>query len=68
MPREPLDAPDDLRKEARRQLTFGQLQDEVPGVPNEASAGLEQALLQAREGPALDGRGKTSRRSRLPRL
>lgn len=49
MPREPLDAPDDLRKQALSQLAFGQLQDEVPGVSDEASAGLEQAPLQARE-------------------
>jgi len=49
MPREPLDAPDDLRKEALSQLAFGQLQDEVPGMSDEAPAGPEQALLQARE-------------------
>ncbi len=49
MPCEPLDAPDDLRKQALSQLAFGQLQDEVPGMSDEASAGPEQALLQARE-------------------
>src|SRR5712692_6247538 len=49
MPRESLDAPDDLRKQALSQLAFGQLQDEVPGMSDEASAGPEQALLQARE-------------------
>jgi len=49
MPREPLDAPDDLRKQALSQLAFGQLQDEVPGMSDEASAGLEQAPWQARE-------------------
>src|SRR2546428_5870643 len=47
MPCEPLDAPDDLRKQALRQLAFGQLQDEVPGMSDEASAGLEQPLLEA---------------------
>src|SRR5713101_7854822 len=47
MPCEPLDAPDDLRKPALSQLAFGQLQDEVPGMSDEASAGPEQALLQA---------------------
>jgi len=52
MPREPLDAPEDLPKEAPSQVAFGQLEDEVPGVPNEAPTGLEQSLLQAREGPA----------------
>jgi hypothetical protein len=41
MPCEPLDAPDDLRKQALSQLAFGQLQDEVPGMSAEASAGLE---------------------------
>jgi len=41
MPGEPLDAPDDLRKQALSQLAFGQLQDEVPGMSDEASAGLE---------------------------
>jgi len=55
VPREPLDAPDDLRKHALSQLAFGQLQDEVPGMSDEASTGLEQALLQARQRPALDG-------------
>src|SRR2546422_5758615 len=52
IPCEPLDAPDDLRKQALSQLAFGQLQDEVPGMPDEASAGLEQALLEARQRPA----------------
>jgi len=41
MPCEPLDAPNDLRKQALSQPAFGQLQDEVPGMPDEASAGLE---------------------------
>jgi len=49
MPRELLDSPDDLRKEALSQLAFGQLQDEVPGMSNEAPPVLEEALLQARE-------------------
>jgi len=55
MPCEPLDAPDDLRKQALRQLAFGQLQDEVPGMSDGASFGLEEPLLQARERPTLDG-------------
>jgi len=38
MPREPLDAPDDLRKQALSQLAFGQLQDEVPVMSNPAWA------------------------------
>src|SRR3990172_2030482 len=55
MPGEPLDAPDDLPKESRCQVALGQLQDKVPGVQNGAATGLEQPLLEAREGPALDG-------------
>jgi len=47
--RESLDAPEDLPKERWRQVAFGQLQDEVPRVSNEAPAGLEQALLEARQ-------------------
>jgi len=49
MPPKSLDAPDDLRKQTLSQLAFGQLQDEVSGVPNEVSAGLEQPLLETRE-------------------
>jgi len=58
MPRESLDAPDDLRKQALSQLTFGQLQDEVPGMSDEAPARLEESLLETRQGPALDGAGE----------
>src|SRR6266446_7664496 len=56
-PRESLDAPENLPKERRRQVALRQLQGEVPGVPNEPPAGLEQPLLQAREGPALNSEG-----------
>jgi hypothetical protein len=66
MPREPLDTPEDLPNQAPRQvalgqlafglLAFGLLQDEVPRVPDEASAGLEEPLLEARQRPVLDGR------------
>jgi hypothetical protein len=55
MPRESLDAPDNLPKETPCQVAFGQLEDEVPRMPDEAPAGLEQPLLEARQGPALDG-------------
>ncbi len=58
MPRESLDAPEDLPKQAPRQGALGQLEDVVPGVPDQAPAGLEQPLLQARQGPALDGEGQ----------
>jgi len=34
------------------------LQDEVPGMSNEASARFEQPLLETRQGPALDGDGQ----------
>jgi len=58
MPREPLDARENLPKEEPCQVAFGKLEHEVPSVPNEAPAGLEQPLLEAREGPALDGDGQ----------
>ena len=58
MRREPLDAPENLPKEAARQVAVGKLQGEVPGMPDEASTRLEQPLLEAREGPALDGDGQ----------
>ena len=68
MPREAPDAPEDLSKEAPGQVTFGQLEDEVPGVPNESATGLEQPLLQTREGPTLDGDRQNQPSSKLPRL
>jgi hypothetical protein len=40
MPREPLDAPEDLPKQALRQVAFGQLENPVPRMPEEAPAGL----------------------------
>src|SRR5260370_2843611 len=58
MPRESLDALENLTKEASRQVALGELQSEVPGMPDEAAARLEQPLLEAREGPALDGDGQ----------
>jgi len=36
------------RKEAPRQVTFGELQGQVPGMPDERRAGLEEPLLEAR--------------------
>jgi len=50
-----LDALKNLTKEVPRQVAFGKLQGEVPGMPDEASARPEQPLLEAREEPALDG-------------
>ncbi len=58
MPRESLDAPEYLPTEAPRQVAFGQLEDEVPRMPDEAPAGLEEPLLEARQGPTLDGAGE----------
>ena len=58
MPRKSLAAPEDLPKGAPRQVAFGQLEDEGPGMPDRAAAGLEQPLLQARQEPALDGEGQ----------
>jgi hypothetical protein len=58
MPRESLDARENLPKEAARQAAFRELQGEVPSMPNEASARLEQPLLKTREGPALNGDGQ----------
>jgi hypothetical protein len=49
MPGEPLDAPEDLPKEASCQVAFGQLEGEVPCMPNEGQAGFEQPSLQGRE-------------------
>jgi len=55
MPRESLDAPEDLPKESRRQVALGQREHEVPRMPDEAPADRESPLLEARQGPALDG-------------
>jgi hypothetical protein len=55
VPRQSLDTPKDLPEQARRQVAFGQLKDEVSRMPDEAAAGLEEALLETRQRPALDG-------------
>jgi hypothetical protein len=57
-PRESLDAPEDLPKQIRCQAALGQLEDEVPRMPDEAPAGLEQQLPETRQGPTLDGEGQ----------
>jgi hypothetical protein len=46
MPRESLDAPEDLPKEAPGQVTLGQLEDEVPSISDEPPTGLEEPLLE----------------------
>jgi hypothetical protein len=59
MPRESLDAAEDLAKQACCQVTLGELQDEVPGMPNQPPAGVEEQLLQARQGPTLNRTGES---------
>ena len=54
VPPQPLDALENLPKERPGQVAFGELQREVPRVPNEASAGLEEPLLETRERLVLD--------------
>ena len=58
MPREPLDAGDDLPEQGSCQVAFGKLQREVPGMSDQPPARLEQPLLEARQGPGLDGDGQ----------
>ena len=68
MPRESLDARENLSKQACCQVALGELQDEVPRMPDEARAGLEQPPLEARQGPALDGeRQDQPAQQKLPR-
>lgn len=55
MPRELLDARDDLPEQGPCQVVSGKLQGEVPSMPEEETAGLEQSPLRARQLPALDG-------------
>jgi hypothetical protein len=58
VPREPLDARNDLPEQGSCQVAFGKLQREVPGMSDQPPARLEQPLLEAREGPGLDGDGQ----------
>ena len=55
VPGEPLDARDDLPEQRPCQVAFGELQGEVPSMSDQASAGLEEPLLEARQRPVLDG-------------
>ncbi|HEV2054093.1 MAG TPA: hypothetical protein VGV06_02845 [Methylomirabilota bacterium] len=59
MPRESLDAPEDLLKQAPRQVAFGQLEHEVPSMPDEAPAGLEQPLLKVRQRRTSNRKGES---------
>jgi hypothetical protein len=58
VPGESLDSPENLPKEAPRQVALGQLEHEVPGMADQPPAGLEEPLLETRQGPALDGDGQ----------
>ena len=58
MPRESLDARNDLPEERLCQVAFGKVQSEVLGMSDQPPARLKQPLLEAREGPALDGHGQ----------
>jgi hypothetical protein len=49
MPRDSLDALENLPKEAPGQVAFGELEEEGPYMPDEVPAGLEQPPLQTRE-------------------
>jgi len=55
MPRKPLDAPDDLRKQALSQLALAQLQDEVPGMSERLVAG-RAVPTPPPSGPSIRGR------------
>ena len=58
MPRASSDALENLSKETPRQVSFGELQGETPGMPDEAATRLEQPLLETRERPVLDSDGQ----------
>jgi hypothetical protein len=58
MPRGSLDAPEDLPKQAVRQVALGQLEDKVAGMPDQAPGGLKEPLLEARQVPPLNGQGE----------
>src|SRR5262249_31990687 len=68
VPRQSLDAPENLPNQPRRQVALGKRQDEVPGMPDQASAGLEESLLQACQGPALDGTGQGEPPQQIPEV
>src|SRR5262249_52799445 len=56
--RRPLHARQNLSKERPRPGFFGELKRKVPCVPDQPSPGLEQPLLETREGPVLDRDGQ----------
>jgi hypothetical protein len=69
MPYDSLDASENLPKEDRCQMTFSQLKPEAARMSNQPAAGLEESLLEGREGDQLwMVLGRATRRNRLPRL
>jgi hypothetical protein len=57
MPREPLDAPEDLPKETPSQVAFGQLENEVPGMPDPLqieNAGQDRLVVLIEQRPVVD--------------
>jgi hypothetical protein len=48
VPAESLDARHDLPEQKACQVAFHELKREVPGMPDEPAAGLEEPLLEAR--------------------
>jgi hypothetical protein len=68
VPRPSLDAPENLPEQARRQVALGKLQDEVPGMPDQASAGFEEPLLETGQGSALDGKGESESVQEIPKV
>ena len=62
------DAPENLHEQVRRQVALSELQDEVPGMPDQAAASLEGSLLEARQRPALDGAGEGEPAQQIPEV
>jgi hypothetical protein len=62
---ERLNAPEDLPKEAPGQVTLGEVEVEVPRMPNEAAASLEQSLLSLIRDQLWIATARTSRHRRL---
>jgi hypothetical protein len=46
MPRQPLDAPENLAKQRPCQVAFRELQGEITSVPDQPSPGFDQPLLE----------------------
>ena len=70
MPRKLLDTRENLPKERQRQVASTSCKMKYRACRDEAAAGLEQPLVQARQRPTLDGtgEGESNRRRRLLRL